>query len=396
MKLHNDITFLVGNKDINNLPFEPYNHLVCEFLNDLSRELRAVEESSNYPDIITFSFWCRKGNISHMKKELWKNEMRMGLGLVFHITPSNVPINFAYSFVFGLLSGNANIIRVPSKLFPQIDIICSAIGRLFGFDKYKEIKLMNAFIRYNKNKSITDYLSANCNARIIWGGDTTIRNIRKSRIKERCVDIAFADRYSICIIETSSIIELDKVGLTELAEKFYNDTYLMDQNACSSPHLIIWKGKDPEKAKSRFWDTLSVVVKNKYELPLKNSVDKYTSLCNDVIMHDNISNFKKHSNFIYRLNLNEIQNKMDELRGKFGYFYEYNIHDTNSIADIINNKYQSLTYFGIKKSNLLNLIIKNRLLGIDRIVPVGKALEMNIIWDGYDIIRTLSRIIEVK
>jgi hypothetical protein len=45
---------------------------------------------------------------------------------------------------------------------------------------------------------------------------------------------------------------------------------------------------------------------------------------------------------------------------------------------------------------LLNFVVKNRLSGIDRIVPVGKALEMDIIWDGYDIVRSLSRNIEVK
>jgi len=36
------------------------------------------------------------------------------------------------------------------------------------------------------------------------------------------------------------------------------------------------------------------------------------------------------------------------------------------------------------------------LSGIDRIVPVGKALDMDVTWDGYDIVRSLSRVIDVK
>ena len=48
----------------------------------------------------------------------------MGRGTVLHITPSNVPTNFAYSMVFGLLSGNNNIIRLPSKNFLQVKILC--------------------------------------------------------------------------------------------------------------------------------------------------------------------------------------------------------------------------------------------------------------------------------
>ena len=51
----------------------------------------------------------------------------MGKGVVFHIAPSNVPVNYAYSLVTGLVCGNINIVRLPSKKFPQTDIINSAI-----------------------------------------------------------------------------------------------------------------------------------------------------------------------------------------------------------------------------------------------------------------------------
>ena len=38
-----------------------------------------------------------------------------------------------------------------------------------------------------------------------------------------------------------------------LAQNFYNDTYAVDQNACSSPHLMLWKGKSKIIAKKKFW-----------------------------------------------------------------------------------------------------------------------------------------------
>ena len=39
-----------------------------------------------------------------LKKEYKKDEsLRLGRGIIFHIAPSNVPINFAYSLVAGLL-----------------------------------------------------------------------------------------------------------------------------------------------------------------------------------------------------------------------------------------------------------------------------------------------------
>ena len=393
---NDDVTYLVGDKTVSTRALVPYDALLCEFLDNLSSELRSCKEAAAYPDIMTFAFWLRKANIAKLKRNFGDGKARLGLGLVFHITPSNVPINFAFSFVFGLLSGNANIVRVPSKPFLQIGIICDCLNRLFDYDKYREIKAATAFIRYEQNDEITAVFSASCNARIIWGGDATIRNIRKLPIPERGVEIAFSDRYSFCVIDAPSVIKLDEAELKRLAESFYNDTYLMDQNACSSPHLIVWQGEEKKAAKERFWTAVSRTVAQKYRLAAVNAVDKYTLLCHNAIELDNINCFNKHSNFVYRLAIDRLPDNMDALRGKYGYFYEYDTDDINSIAHIINNKYQTLTYFGVDKLELLDFVVKNRLSGIDRIVPVGQALDIGVIWDGYDIVRSLSRIIDLK
>lgn len=392
----NKIKYLVGKKKISSYVFEPYDPILCEFLDNLSSEIRSDKRSRNHPDIMTFAFWCRKANINQKKREINDGKKRIGLGKVFHITPSNVPINFAVSFVFGLLSGNANIVRVPSKPYPQIEIVCDCLNRLFKNKKYNKIKEMTAFINYSRSNEITGAFSKDCNARIVWGGDSTIRNIRQLPIQERCVEVVFSDRYSICVINPNSIAPLNKTEMNRLTELFYNDTYLMDQNACSSPHLIIWLGQDNKSAKENFWKALSDNVATKYKLEEISAMDKYTKLCHDAINFNNIKSFKKIKNYVYRIDLNNLPNNMDELRGKCGYFYEYNTEDINSIAHIINNRYQTLTYYGVDKDLLLNFVVKNCLLGIDRIVPIGQALDIDVIWDGYDIIRRLSRIIDIK
>jgi hypothetical protein len=42
---------------------------------------------------------------------------------------------------------------------------------------------------------------------------------------------------------------------------------------------------------------------------------------------------------------------------------------------------------------LRNFIIENGLCGVDRIVPVGKTADFGVVWDGYDLITQMSRII---
>ena len=43
-----------------------------------------------------------------------------------------------------------------------------------------------------------------------------------------------------------------------------------------------------------------------------------------------------------------------------------------------------------------NIKICNHFNGIDRIVPIGQALNINLIWDGYDLSKILTREIEIR
>jgi hypothetical protein len=390
-----EINYLVGNENIHVQTTVPYSDSVCEFLNILSKRLLSDKTTAAYPDITSFAFWCRKSNISKLKSEYEDNKKRLGRGLVFHITPSNVPINFAFSFVFGLLSGNSNIVRVPSKLFPQIEIISQIITDILKEKSFEEIRQSTAFVRYERNDEITGQLSAKSNGRIIWGGDETIRNIKSFPISTQGVEIVFADRYSLCLIDAEKITNLEEIKLIRLADGFYNDTYLMDQNACSSPHLILWKNGIHTEGKNRFWNYIFQSAQ-KYNLHAVNAVDKYVQLCKAGIEYDFVETSMRYGNLLYRLKLKHLPKNPDQFRGKFGLFYEYDLNNMDEVAACVNTKFQTLTYFGVDSKQLGDWVIQNRLQGIDRIVPIGSALDISVIWDGYDIIKTLSRIIDIK
>ena len=286
VKKTNEVDFLLGDEKVVCLPVVPFDSLTCAFLDDLSSMLRKTAEAKALPDVMSFAFWCRKANLEKLKKIHTDDNVRLGVGKVFHITPSNVPVNFAFSFVFGLLSGNANIVRVPSKDFPQTSVICRAINGLFTQEKYQRIREATSFVRYERGGDVTNEFSRDCNARIIWGGDVTIRDIRKYPVPERCVEIAFADRYSFCAIDAPSVLELDDAGLKRLCERFYNDTYLMDQNACSSPHLLVWLGEEKEAARERFWNGVFERVNKTYDLAPITAVDKFTMFCQNAVDMD--------------------------------------------------------------------------------------------------------------
>jgi len=375
---------------------KPFCDEAVSFSDSLSKILMRNPRTRSMPDVATFAFFCRKANILNLEKAYKNNRLRLGRGLVFHIAPSNVPVNFAYSLIAGVLSGNTNIVRVPSKDFEQVQIIADSIRQVLSENNAEQLFTKRiALIRYDKSSHLTDTLSAICDIRVIWGGDQTIENIRKSPIPARSFDVTFADRYSICIIDAHQYLQNKNAEKT--AEGFYNDTFLFDQNACSSPHLIIWRGKNQtiKEAKRRFWNILHTFVIQKYRLADVWAVDKLTAFYAQSIGMD-ICLEPSEDNLIWRTEAKSLPDNIDNFRCKAGYFTEYSVTHLNEITPIINNKYQTLAYFGFDESELNNFISNNAPSGIDRIVPIGKTTDFAFIWDGYDLINSLTRIISIK
>ena len=390
--------YLVGKKAKLNFFLEPFNLQIINFLDDLSKSLDNEFNNKNFPDLKGLSFFCRKKNILSLKdKHQNRNSIRFGLGLLFHITPSNIPTNFAYSLIFGLITGNSNLVKVPSKKFEEIEIICKSINNILNKKKYFQIKNMIAIVRYySNNDSLTKKFSAICDGRLIWGGDKTIADIKKFETKAKNIDIPFADRYSISLINSEKLLKLPIYKIKNLVKNFYNDTYTVDQNACSSPHLILWTGKFIQEAKKKFWLNLNNLVKEKYISPLIATADNYTRLVSETIKNKNIHSFKRLSRSLYIVTLKKLYPNLFIEKTKWGFFYECNIKNLKNISYVINKSLQTLTYFGFSKKFIENFFQKNKFNGVDRAVPFGQALNINLIWDGYDLTKVLSREIEIK
>ena len=394
MKIENKkLEFLVKNQNLTSSAQHPFDDEVCNFLEDLSKKLDDPKMNYEFPDIKALSFWCRKANIINLKKKSISSKIRIGLGVIFHVTPSNIPTNFMYSLIFGLLTGNSNVVKVPSKKFKQIDFICKKINALLE-KKYKTLKKRISIIRYKENDELTKSISLQCNARLIWGGDQTINTVRKIDLNPRALELTFSDRYSLSVIDSKSLNNKNKIF--SLVEKFYNDTFVVDQNACSSPQLILWHGKYNKIVQERFWNLLADLVSKKYSPPENSTIEKYNQLCDNIISSKNISSYKIYKNLIYIVSLNSLNKDTYKLRGKWGYFYEFNIKNLETLNKIVNTKFQTLSYYGLSRSYMENFFRTANLEGIDRVVPVGQALDINLFWDGYDLNKILTRVIDVR
>ncbi len=392
----NSINYLVGKNAKLNKILSPFSQIIVFFLDDLSKTLKIINKKK-HSDIEALSFFCRKNNIEKLKNNHFDSKViRFGLGNLFHITPSNMPTNFAYSLIFGLLGGNSNIIKVPSNDFQEMKIICKSINVVLKKKKFIQLRDMIMIVKYTQNDELTKNFSQICDGRLIWGGDETVKNLKKFSTKVKNIDIPFSDRYSICLINSEKFLKLNKFNSNILISKFYNDTYEADQNACSSPHLILWSGKTILKAKKKFWSLLNNLVVKKYNPPLISSVDNYSKFVEDTLSKKNISSFSKYNKSLYVISLKKINKENFISKTKWGYFYELHTNNLTDLKYITNRSLQTITYFGFSKNFLKSFFSKNNFNGIDRVVPIGQALNINLIWDGYDIIKTLSREIDIR
>lgn len=397
MQLNSDVLnkmiYLTGSAEIAaELPsvpaIAPFDEKIVSFLNDVSRELMKDSRSKAYSDVVTFAFWIRKGSILKLKERFDAEGLHLGKGVAFHIAPSNVPVNFAYSLVAGLVCGNANVVRVPSKDFQQVGIITDAFSKVLT--DHPEIGPYVLCVRYGRDKDINDLFSSIADVRVVWGGNNTIAELRNSPLPPRSGEITFADRYSLAVIDSDRYLSIEDKA--KVAEDFYNDTFFSDQNACTSPRIIVWIGAGIDEAKAEFWKAEHEFAKKKYTFQSIQAVNKLTKSYLIAVQEPGVKVEEHRDNLIIRVSVPEITDYLMDFRDNSGFFYEYDCQDILDLIPLCNDKRcQTIAYIGNKEALLP--LIRSGVKGIDRIVPMGKTMDFDLIWDGYNLPALLTRTI---
>ena len=369
---------------------EPFSEDIIEFLSNVSKQLLGNKAAKGYPDVVTLGFWLRRGNVLRLKERYgFKQGIRLGRGTVFHIAPSNVPVNFAYSLFSGLMLGNANIVRVPSKDFEQVRIITEVISK--ALEERAEFVPYIALVRYGREREINDLLSSMADTRMIWGGDQTIAEIRKSPLPPRSTEITFADRFSLAVIDAEEYLR-NKENTARIASDFYNDTYLSDQNACTSPRLVVWTGKRIEEAKEIFWKELHKLAAQKYEFQPIMAISKLASVYHAAVRYPGCRIIPTEDNLIVRVKVNSLTRNLIDFHENCGYFFEYDADDLMELQELcFDNRVQTIGMIGDR--NLLLPLLHSGIQGIDRVTDVGHTMDFDLIWDGYDLSSSLTRTI---
>ena len=394
-----ELTELINDSFTRQKPLPSFDGIGRNFLSNLSGKILDYSGIKNFPELVALAFWLRKSNLSSITSDFQSkiddSEISVPRGLAFHIAPSNVDSIFLYSWALSLLAGNTNVVRISQNINPQMELLLDIVRGLLDKEEWLKIKERNIIISYPRDEEINAYISSLSDVRIIWGGDKTIGSIKELPSKPGTKDILFADKFSYTVINASIYNALNENEKSLIARNFYNDAYWFDQMACSSPRFVLFTGlqAECEGSSKKFWNLLGKELDQRGTADTADAaMEKLVYMYETVSKTDPVSrpsplNSKKPA--VLRVSKEEIKTTRESCGG--GFFFECFLNDLDELAPLVNSKDQTLTYFGYFKEDLKSLALKINGSGLDRIVPIGQALNFSPTWDGYSLLNELTK-----
>jgi hypothetical protein len=197
-------------------------------------------------------------------------------------------------------------------------------------------------------------------------------------------------------LNIDSYVTLSSEDRDRLADRFFNDVFWFDQLACSSPQLVVWCG-DPAGAKVSSRDFFTRVCacarRRSYLTSAANSMQKLTFAAG-AILDMRVESWQRFPELTI-LSLASLSDFNRSHPGG-GLVFEIAVNSLADLATFLVRRDQTLATFGFNNADLFSLVKQLNGRAIDRIVPIGQALQFGRFWDGYDLLQVFCREVYVN
>jgi len=384
-------------------PLQPFGEPVLAAAAEVSRRLLADPQCRAHPELVALGFWMRPASLRQMI-DAWKSRSDgsacFARGTVLHFAPANVDTIFVYSWVLSMLCGNANIIRLSSRRSPQLELLITHLEASLSAPAATAVRERLSVVRYEHDESVSTELSALADTRVIWGGDETVATIRRLPLRATANEVAFANKVSLAVLDTAHWCTAAPARRTEIARAFANDAYWFDQAACSSPRVLLWRGGlPPDDAAADFWARVLAASE-----PIGADLSGIDFI-NKLVAGDlAASRMEVRQQPCTDNRLTRVRIRSADLpavvAGDYhcggGLFFEAGVASLAGLLPALTRRVQTLAYAGLAREELLEWAANENLRGIDRIVPMGSALDFAPVWDGFDLFDVFLRRVTVR
>ncbi|KXK61017.1 gamma-glutamyl phosphate reductase [Micromonospora rosaria] len=370
---------------------------VVEFLVAFARRLLRPAVARRHPELASLGFFLRRGELARVRDRVAETpgELRFPRGLVFHVPPANVDTIFVYSWALAALAGNSNVVRISSRSAGAADAVLDALNETLA-DAHPALRETQRMVTYGRDDAVTAALSVAADLRVIWGGDGSVTDLRRHPLAPHARDVTFPDRSSFTVIGVAGWLAASEAERDAAALGLYNDAYWFDQAACSSPRAVYWIGPaaDAATAQADLRARLRAVLDGKRpEVDAAMAVQKRVATYG-LAVEGTATGIRFDGNDLATVELTGPGDIPRRWLG-VGTFPQARVDALADLAPVVVRRDQTVTHFGLDAAELTAFARTVAGRGIDRLVPIGTALDFAATWDGYDLMREFTRITTV-
>jgi hypothetical protein len=379
---------------------EPFAVTRLDTLARLSAALLADPVLRQDPASVSVAYWLRRAQLTRLAEEharraaMEPDVLRVPVGCVLHMAPSNVDTLFLYSWALAYLCGNASIVRLSQEQGIIVTALLRVIDSVAADDV--ELRRSNRFVTYGHDDVVTTALSEWCAHRIIWGGDEAVAAIRPLPLPPHASERVFGSKYSFAVIDAGRFQQASEREHSQLASAFFNDLFWFDQMACSSPQTVFWIGPDEtaEAAAAEFERSLQAEVERRhFKTPVSSAVHRRTHAFGIAASTD-VRVVLEHPGFV-GVHLPDHAALTKDICGG-GLLRHVSVDRLSEVLPFVGEGDQTMTYWGVEGTALRAFAAAAGARGLDRVVPIGEALAFDVVWDGFHLVDDMLRRIRVR
>jgi hypothetical protein len=379
---------------------EPFAATRMDTLNRLSGALLADPVLRRDPASVSVAYWLRRAQLARLAQEHTRRAeaepevVRVPVGRVLHLAPSNVDTLFIYSWALAYLCGNASVVRLSQDMGIVVQALLRVLESTAAEDE--ELRESNRFITYGHDDEITSALSAWCAHRVIWGGDQTVAAIRPLPLPAHASERVFGSKYSFAVVDATRYREAPADERERVASGFFNDLFWFDQMACSSPHVVFWVGtREVADTAARDFERVlqAEIARRGFQPPVASAVQRRTYAFGLAASAD-VSVVLEHAGFV-AVHLRDRAALDKDVCGG-GLFRHLAVDDLADLLPFVDEGDQTLTHWGFSPEALRGFAHDAGARGLDRLVPIGQALAFDVVWDGFHLVDDMLRRVRVR
>ena len=192
------------------------------------------------------------------------------------------------------------------------------------------------------------------------------------------------------MLNADAFLALASGAREEIAQKFFNDAYSFDQKGCSSPQTLFLIGSEEaaQRCERDLFDRLSQITARSYRRDVYGlACLKFRHAAEDACDGVITALPEKNARLFFAESL---VNPLEHHTCGTGYFYLKVLGAVGDLAPLLSCRVQTIAYAGFSEPEVAELVRTTRTC-VDRIVPFGKALAFDYIWDSYNLVEELTR-----